>query len=76
VDVRNDPEDPTRLILTWTGLPCDELHSMVIEADGRTINMFRPSCQGDSFPRDLVLELAFREVIPADEVVATLETGE
>ena len=76
VDVQNDPEDPTRLILTWTGSPCDELHQLVIEADGRTLNMFRPSCEGDAIPRDLVLELAFSAAIPADEVVATLETGE
>lgn len=76
VDVRNDAADPTRLILTWTGTPCDALHQLVIEADGRTFNMFRDACEGDAIPRDLVLELAFSEAIPADEVVATLETGE
>jgi hypothetical protein len=76
VDVRNDPDDPARLILTWTGTPCDELHQLVIEADGRTFNMFRPACEGDAIPRDLVLELTFREAIPAAEVRATLETGE
>lgn len=76
VDVRNDPADPTRLILTWTGSPCDELHQLVIEADGRTMNMFRQACEGDAIPRDLVLELGFSEAIPAAEIDVTLETVE
>lgn len=76
VDVRNDPTDPTRLILTWTGTPCDELHQLVIEADGRTFNMFRQACEGDAIARDLVLELAFSEEVPAADVDVTLETVE
>jgi hypothetical protein len=64
------------LVLTWTGLPCDAGHELTIEPDGRTMALTRPTCEGDTFPRDLVLELTFDgPVVPADLTIS-LETIE
>jgi hypothetical protein len=75
VDVANDPSDPTVIVLTWTGTPCDTTHALDIEADGRTMTITRPRCQGDAIPRDLELRLRFTETVVARDVNATLVTG-
>jgi hypothetical protein len=49
--------DPTVMILTWTGTPCDTTHTLDISPDGRTLTITRPPCSGDAFPRDLQLQL-------------------
>ena len=48
VRVENDPADPATVVLTWAGGTCDTRHELVINADGRTLRMFRPACEGDS----------------------------
>ncbi len=72
--VTNDPTDPNVLILTWTGAPCDTTHTLTIGVDGRSMVLARPTCSGDSTPRDLQLRLRFVEPVAAGDVEATLET--
>lgn len=74
IDVANDPADPTIVILTWTGTPCDTIHRLDIEPDGRTMTLARPRCDGDAVPRDLQLRLRYSEPVSADDVSATLVT--
>lgn len=75
VDVVNDPSDPTVVVLTWTGTPCDTTHTLEIEADGRTMTLARPRCEGDAIPRDLRVRLRYAEAVDARELNATLVTG-
>ncbi len=74
IDFATDPADPTVVVLTWTGSPCDTTHTLVIEADGRSATMTRPPCQGDAIPRDLRLRLRYPEAVDASEFSATLVT--
>lgn len=75
VQVENDPADPTTIVLTWAGEVCDTSHELVIEADGRTLDITRPSCEGDMLGGvGHVLRLRFDGPVPAGEVTATVET--
>lgn len=74
IDVVNDPTDPTVIVLTWTGTPCDTIHRLDIEPDGRTMILSRAPCEGDAIPRDLQLRLQYSETVDAGEVSATLVT--
>ncbi len=69
-------DTPETLVLTWTGLPCTTAHELAIGPDGLAMAMTQPACDGDTIPRDLVLELTFAAPVDAAEVVATLETVE
>lgn len=73
--VEADPDDPNVLVLTWTGAPCDTTHELVIASDGLTMVLSRPTCSGDTIPRDLQLRLRFLEPVAPADVRATLETG-
>ena len=75
IDAANDPSDPTIVVLTWTGTPCDTTHTLEIEADGRTMTLARPRCEGDAIPRDLRVRLRYAEAVDARELDATLVTG-
>ncbi len=75
VRVENDPDDPTTVVLTWSGATCDTGHELVINADGRTLRMFRQACQGDTLGGvGHVLRLTFDAPAPAAEFDATIET--
>ena len=75
VRVENDPADPTVVILTWAGATCDTGHQLVINADGRTLRMFRAACEGDALGGvGHVLRLTFDGPAPAAEFDATIET--
>ena len=74
IDIVNDPADPTVIVLTWTGTPCDTTHRLDIEPDGRTMTLSRAPCEGDATPRDLRLRLQYSEAVDAGEVSATLVT--
>jgi len=65
---------PDTVVLTWTGLGCETGHQLVIQPDGRSMTLFRTTCLGATFPRDLVLELTFKAPVDPAEVVITLET--
>lgn len=65
---------PDTVVLTWTGLPCETGHQLLIEPDGRTMTLFRTTCEGDTFPRDLVLELMFDGPLDPSDVAIALET--
>jgi hypothetical protein len=70
-----DPVDPTTLVLTWTGTPCDTTHTMDIAPD-RTITITRPPCSGDAIPADHVLILTFRTPVdPASVRGSVVTTG-
>lgn len=75
IDVASDPSDPTIVVLTWTGTPCDTTHTLEVEADGRTMTLSRPRCEGDAIPRDLRVRLRYAEAVDAGELEATLVTG-
>jgi hypothetical protein len=73
--VENDPSDPATVILTWASASCDTDHTMVIEADGRTISMSRSRCEGDAIGGlGHVLRLTFDAPASASEFAVTLET--
>ena len=74
IALANDPVDPTVIVVTWTGTPCDTTHTLEIGADGRTMTLARPRCEGDATPRDLQARLRFREAIDASALAATLVT--
>jgi hypothetical protein len=74
IDVANDPADPTVIVLTWTGTPCDTIHALDIESDGRRMTLARPRCEGDAVPRDLRLQLRYGEAVDAADISATLVT--
>jgi hypothetical protein len=73
--VENDPTDPATIVLSWASASCDTSHQLVIDADGRTMRMFRPTCQGDALGGlGHVLRLTFDGPAPAGEFDVTLET--
>jgi hypothetical protein len=75
VRVENDPNDPATIVLTWGGATCDTGHELVINADGRTLRMFRGACEGDTLGGvGHVLRLTFDAPAPAAEFDATVET--
>ena len=74
IEIASDPADPRVLVLTWTGTPCDTIHSLDIEPDGRTMTLARPRCEGDAIPRDLQLRLRFVNPVDAADIRATLVT--
>ena len=67
-------DDPSSIVLTWTGSPCDTVHTLTIAPDGRTMSIERPACSGDSVPVDHVLVLKFKTPVPLDAVRATVHT--
>ena len=75
VRVENDPADPATIVLTWAGGTCDTGHELMINADGRTLRMFRQACEGDALGGvGHVLRLTFDAPAPAAEFDATVET--
>jgi hypothetical protein len=66
--------DPASIVLTWTGSPCDTVHTLTIAPDGRTMSIERPACSGDSIPVDHVLVLKFKAPVPLDAIRATVHT--
>lgn len=72
VDIGVDAADASVLVLTWIGTPCDTTHRLDIAPDGRTLELSRPSCAGDSIPRDLVLRLRFAGPVRPADVSATI----
>ena len=75
IRVENDPGNPAIIVLTWSGAACDTSHALTIGADGRTLAMTRPACEGDTLGGvGHVLRLTFDAPAPAGDFVATLET--
>jgi hypothetical protein len=75
IRIENDPGNPATIVLTWSGATCDTSHALVIGADGRTLAMTRPACEGDTLGGvGHVLRLTFDAPAPATDFVATLET--
>ena len=66
--------DPSSIVLTWTGAPCDTVHTLTIAPDGRTLSIERPPCSGDSVPVDHVLVLKFKAPVPLEALQATVHT--
>lgn len=74
IAVTNLATDPTAVVLTWVGGPCDTRHLLTIAPDGRTMNLAALPCQGDSLGISRVLVVRFDGPVPASEVVVTLQT--
>jgi hypothetical protein len=69
---RNDPADPSTVVLTWYGLLSDTDRRLTIAPDGRTMTLdVLPGC-GDLVPFNRVLVLTFSSPVPADEVTVTI----
>jgi hypothetical protein len=75
IGVTNLTGDPTAVVLTWGGSPCDTRHVLTIAPDGRTMTVSRAACQGDSLGMTRVLVVRFDGPVPASDVVATLQTS-
>jgi hypothetical protein len=62
--------DPTTLQLGWAGYPCETLHTLTIESDGRTMSLKRPDCAGvtDSIGIDRILVLRFSKAVSDADV--------
>jgi hypothetical protein len=71
-----DGPSPETVVLTWTGLPCEIGHQLLIQPDGRSMTLFRTTCDGDTIPRDLVLELTFDAPVSPADLDVMLETTE
>jgi hypothetical protein len=70
--VRNDPADPTTLVLTWYGLLSDTDRRLTIAPDGRTMTLDVTLGCGDLVPVSRVLVLAFESPVPADAVTVKI----
>lgn len=73
IQVVADATDPTTLVLTWTGMPCDTTHSLDIAAD-HSLTITRPACSGDTLPVDHVLRLTFDTPVDPATVRGTVVT--
>ena len=65
---------PATILLTWSGLPCDTTHLLTIEADGLTMTLERPACQGDALGISHALELTFDHPVDPSLVKVTIRT--
>ena len=74
VETGDQIADPTTIVLTWSGLPCDTTHQMTIAPDGVTITIDRPTCQGDAMAVDHVLLLTFDHAVDVTKVNPSLRT--
>jgi hypothetical protein len=74
VAVSGVADDPTTVILTWSGLPCDTTHQLTIEPDGVTMSIERPACQGDAMGVDHVLQLTFDHAVDPAALSVTIRT--
>jgi hypothetical protein len=72
IGVANAPGDPATLVLGWVGCPSDTRYVMAIAADGRTMSIDQPACQGDTLGVARVLVLTFDDPVPASDVTATI----
>lgn len=68
--------DPASVQLTWTGLPCQTLHRLAIEPDGVTMALLQPACEGDTFPRDVVVILTFDGPVDPATLDVTSSVGQ
>ena len=75
IAVTNLAGDPTAVVLTWGGMPCDARHVLTIALGGRTMTLSKNACQGDTLGMTRVLVVRFDGPVPASEVVATLQTS-
>jgi hypothetical protein len=74
VSVTGLTDDATTVVLTWSGLPCDTTHRLTIGADGLSMVIERPACQGDAMGVDHVLQLNFDRPVDPAAVNATVRT--
>jgi len=67
ITIAADPADPTALVVTWSGTPCETTGSLRIDERARAIEIGRDSCSGDSLPLDRIVRLQFEtKVTTAD----------
>jgi len=75
VDVKVDPADPTALIVTWVGTPCERNGSLKVDERARTIAILRDPCQGDTFPLDRIVRLKFAGIVQAGDWTSSIDDG-
>ena len=66
--------DDATLQLGWSGFPCATDHTLAISADGTSMTLTRPECDGvtDAFGVDRILILEFSRPIDASAVSVTI----
>jgi hypothetical protein len=80
VRIDADAADPTALIVTWSGTPCEGEAGMQVDERTHEIAVGREVCEGDSLPLDRILRLQFRTTATAADwtgriVAIPQETG-
>jgi len=63
IAVATDPTDPTVLIATWTGMPCETRAAMIVDERTSNISVSHENCSGDTVAFDRVVRLTFHEPI-------------
>ena len=75
IEVKVDPADPTALIVTWVGTPCEQNGSLKVDEGAHTIAILRDPCQGDTFPLDRIIRLKFAGFVQAGDWAASIDNG-
>jgi hypothetical protein len=71
VTLEADPADDQVLVVTWTGMPCEDGAAMTIDGVARTISILSPRCSGDTVAFDRVARLRFSNPVRSEEWTAT-----
>ena len=76
----SDLADPTALVVTWSGTPCEGEGGMQVDEGTHEIEVAREVCEGDLLPLDRILRLKFRAPVAAADwtgriVAIPQETG-
>jgi hypothetical protein len=75
VRISADPTEPTALIATWTGGPCETGATMTVDELRHLITIVAQDCSGDSIALDRVVQLRFRGAVDASAWVGTISAG-
>jgi hypothetical protein len=59
IRIATDPDDPTGLIVTWIGIPCERTGTLFVDELAHEILVGRDECAGDTFPLDRIVRLRF-----------------
>ena len=69
------PGDPTSLIVTWAGLPCETSGAMLVDEGRRLITITPEPCSGDALAFDRAVILRFATAVDAGGWTSIVLTG-
>jgi hypothetical protein len=75
-----DPADPSALVVTWSGTPCEGEGGLQVDERTHEVEVAREVCEGDLLPLDRILRLQFQAPVAAADwtgriVAIPQETG-